>query len=76
LQNLFRLRFQRLLDEVLDHRLNAGQITLQQGLDIFAVKLYRHFCHRDHSFGLCFLSDYTVTEVPVVFCLSTDRRLF
>jgi hypothetical protein len=76
LQNFFRLRFQRMLDEVLDHRLKAGQITLQQGLDIFAVKIYRHFCHRDHSFGLCFLSDYTVTEVPVVFCLSTDRRLF
>ena len=45
----------------------AGQVALQQGLDNFVVKLYRRLRHRDHSFGLCFLSDYTVTEVPVAF---------
>jgi hypothetical protein len=67
LQDLFRLRLQRMLDEVLDHRLKAGQVALQQGLDNFVVKVYCRFCHRDHSFGLCFLSGYTVTEVPVVF---------
>jgi hypothetical protein len=65
-----------MLDEVLDHRLKAGQVALQQGLDNFVVKSYCRFCHRDHSFGLCFLIDYTVTEVPVVFCPSTDCRLF
>jgi len=61
-----------MLDEVLDHRLKAGQVALQQGLDNFVVKIYRCFRHRDHSFGLCFLCDYTVTEVPVVF-LSSHR---
>lgn len=28
------------------------------------------------TIGLCFLIDYTVTEVPVAFCPSTDCRLF
>jgi hypothetical protein len=61
-----------MLDKVLDYRLKAGQVALQQGLDNFVVKGYRRFRHRDHSFGLCFLSDYTVTEVPVAF-LSSHR---
>jgi len=37
-----------MLDEVLDHRLKAGQVALQQGLDNFVVKVYRRFRHRDH----------------------------
>lgn len=45
----------------------AGQVALQQGLDNFVVKFYRPFRRRDHCFGLCFLSDYTVTEAPVAF---------
>lgn len=39
LQDLFRLRFEGMLDEVLAHRLKAGQVALQQGLDNFVVKI-------------------------------------
>ncbi len=39
----FALRFEGMFVEILDHRLKAGQVALQQGLDNFAVKVYRRF---------------------------------
>jgi hypothetical protein len=65
-----------MLDEALAQRLKTGQVTLQQGVDNSTVKIYRHFCHRDYSFGLCLLYGHTVTEVPVFFVFPRTAVFF